>query len=105
VEPRRLQRLQALANRHLEDGHVARAQQDAAAHLADNGRHGTGLQRRERLRIQAVFIAEGQVVEDVFHRVNAARGHLLGQPRANALDEFDAGGKVKRGWTDGYGAP
>jgi len=47
-------------------GHLARPQQHRAAHLGNHAGRLAGLQLVQAARILAVFIAEGEVVEQVF---------------------------------------
>jgi len=44
--------------------------------------------------VEAVFVAEGEVVEEVFYGVDAAGGEVRGDAVADALDEFDRGLEV-----------
>jgi len=39
--------------------------------------------------VEAVFVAEGQVIEEVFHGFNAAGGEVRSYTVADAFDEFD----------------
>jgi len=82
------------ADGHLEDGGGAGAEEDGAADFADEGGHISGVVLRERFGVEAVFVAEGQVVEEVFHGFDAAGGEVRGYAVADALDEFDRGVEV-----------
>jgi len=46
---------------------------------------------RERLGVEAVFVAEGKVIEEVFYGFDAAVGEVRGYAVADALDVFDRG--------------
>ena len=76
---------------HFEDGGGAGAEEDGAADFADEGGHVSGVVLREGLGVEAVFVAEGEVVEEVFYGVDAAGGEVGGDAVADALDEFDRG--------------
>ncbi len=91
VEPDALDGPQALAERQLEHWPGACAQEDAATHLADNRGHGAGDERGHGLRVEAVLVAEGEVIEEVFDCVDAAGGEAGGDALADPLDELDRG--------------
>ena len=82
------------ADGHLEDGCGAGAEEDGAADFADEGGHVPGVVLRERLGVETVFVAEGQVVEEVFHGFDATGSEVRGYAVADALDEFDRGVEV-----------
>ena len=88
VKPHALDLAQALADGHFKDGHAPGAQQRHAAHLADQAGHFAGDQFLDGLRTEAVLIAEGQVVEQVFDGGDALVLQRLGDARADALDEL-----------------
>jgi hypothetical protein len=46
--------------------------------------------------VEAVFVAKGQVVEEVLDGGDAALGEADGYALADALDELDVGGEVHR---------
>jgi hypothetical protein len=46
--------------------------------------------------VEAVFVAEGQMVEEVFDGGDAALGEASGDALADALDELYVGGEVHR---------
>jgi len=46
--------------------------------------------------VKAVFVAEGQVVEEVFYGFYAAVGEVRSDAVADALDVFDRGLEVER---------
>ena len=89
------------ADGHFEDGAGAGAEEDGAADFADEGGHVAGVVEREGLGVEAVFVAEGEVVEEVFDGVDAALGEAGGDALADALDEVDGGGEVERHGFDG----
>ena len=76
------------ADRHFEDGTGAGAEEDGAADLADERGHVSGLVEREWPGVEAIFVAEGQVVEQVFDGGDAAFGQARSDAIAYALDEF-----------------
>jgi hypothetical protein len=51
--------------------------------------------------VEAVFVAEGEVVEEVFDGGDAAVGEAGGDALADALDELDGRGELKRHGIDG----
>jgi hypothetical protein len=51
--------------------------------------------------VEAVFVAEGEVVEEVFDGEDAAFGEAGGDAIADALDELDGGGELQRHGVDG----
>jgi hypothetical protein len=55
----------------------------------------------EGLGVEAVFVAEGQVVEQVFDGDDAALGEAFGDAVAHALDVFDRRGELERHGVDG----
>ena len=71
VEPDALDGAETLAESHFEHGARAGAEEDGAADLADDGGHSTGSERGDGLGVEAVFVAEGQVVEEVFDGFDA----------------------------------
>ena len=79
---------EALAHGHFKDGHAPGAQQSHAAHFADNAGHFAGNQFVQAARTQAVFVAEGQVVEQVFDGGMRLSLSSLGDARADALDKL-----------------
>ena len=95
VEPDALHGSQTLPQRHLEHGARAGAEQDGAADFADDGGHGSGGERGDGLGVDAIFVAEGQVVEQVFYGFDAAGGEGGADALANAFYKFDRGGEFK----------
>ena len=88
VKPHAFDFAQALADGHFKDGHAAGAQQRHAAHFADQAGHFARDQFLDGLRAEAVLVAEGQMVEQVFDGGDALFLQRLGDARANALDEL-----------------
>src|SRR5208282_2399378 len=70
IEPDTLQASAALADRDLEDGHAARAKQSRVADFGDHRRHLSGAQFGDRTRVQPVFVAKRQVVQQVVNGSN-----------------------------------
>lgn len=89
VEPHALDGGGALADGHLEERHAGGAEESGTADLADDRGHGSGLEIRDGLGVEAVFVAEGQVIEEVFDGVEVAAGELGGDALADALDEAE----------------
>ena len=89
TKPDALQRAGALAQRHLEDRHCSSAQQDGAAYFADDARHLAGDQLMQSPRIGAIFVAEGEVIEQVFRGADVFFGKRLRDARPDSFDELD----------------
>ncbi len=81
---------------HFEDGAGAGAEEGGASDFADEGGHVSGVVEGEGLGMEAVFVAEGEVVEEVLDGEDAAFGEACGDAVADALDEFDGRGELKR---------
>ena len=84
------------ADGHLEDGAGAGAEEGGAADFADEGGHVAGVVEGEGLGVEAVLVAEGEVVEEVFDGEDAAVGEAGGDAVADALDEPDGRGERER---------
>ena len=95
VEPQALQGVAALAHGHLKDGHAAGAKQAEGAHLGDDAGHLARAQLADAARVQPVFIAKRQVVEQVFNGGDALVQQHLGKVRPNAFDVLDVGGELE----------
>ncbi len=89
------------ADGHFEDGAGAGAEEDGAADFADEGGHVSGVVAGERAGVEAVLVAEGEVVEEVFDGDDAAFGEAGGDAIADALDVLYGGGEVQRHGVDG----
>jgi hypothetical protein len=89
------------ADGHFEDGGGAGAEQDGAADFADERGHVAGLVVAEGLGVEAVFVAEGQVVEEVFDGVDTALGERDGDALTYTLEELDGRGEVEGHGVDG----
>ena len=85
VEPDALQRVAPLADGHLEDRHAARAEQAEGADFGDDAGHLAHAQLADAARVQAVFVAEGQVVEQVFDGGDALLQQDLRRTSARCL--------------------
>ena len=79
----------------------------AAAHAADglathharaNGVDTVGLDVFHFGKMDAVFVAEGQIAEEILERVDAALREEFGALRANAFDHANFGAEVHRQW-------
>ena len=86
VEPHALHGEVALAYGHLEDGRAAGAEQGGAANFGDDRGHFAGPELVEAARVLAVFVTEGQVIEEIFGDGDAFAGDHLGDLRANAAN-------------------
>jgi hypothetical protein len=81
---------------HFEDGAGAGAEEGGAADFADEGGHVAGIVEGEGLGVEAVFVAEGEVVEQVFDGDDAAFGEAGGDARADAFDGVYGRGELER---------
>ena len=95
VKPNALQRVAPLADGHLEDRHAARAEQSEGAHVGDDAGHLAHAKLADAARVQAIFVAEGQVVEQVFDGCNALLQQDLRELRPDAFYELHIGSKVE----------
>ena len=99
VEPDALQRVATLAHRHLKQRHAPGAEQAKGAHLGNNAGHLARAQLVNPARIQPVFVAEGQVVQQVLDRRDPLFQQDLGNLRPDALDVLNVSGEVEqRAW-------
>ena len=99
VKPDALQRVATLAHRHLKQRHAPGAKQAEGAHLGDDAGHLARAQFVDAARIQPVFVAEGQVVQQVFDRRDPLFQQDLGNLRPDALDVLHVSGEVEqRAW-------
>ena len=90
-----LQRVASLAYRHLEQRHASRAKQPRRAHFGDHAGHLSGAQLADAPRIQPVFIAKRQVVQQVLDRRDALLQQHLGNARPNALHILHVGREIQ----------
>ncbi len=95
AEPQAFQGVAALARGHLQDGHAPGAKQAGGAHLGDDAGHLARAELGDAARIDPVFIAKRQVVEQVFNGGDALVQQHLGQVRPYALDELNVGGEFE----------
>ena len=88
-----------VANEHVKDGVASAHGADGlAAHdLHANGVDAVGLDVFYVGEMDAVFVAEGQIIQKVFEGEDAALGEQFGSLGANALDHADFGGESLRG--------
>ena len=85
----------ALSDGELEDRHAAGAEQARVADFGDDRGHFSRAQFGDGARIQAVFVAEGQIVQQVIDGVNTFGGQHFGQAWANALDDTARSGRFQ----------
>ena len=69
----------SLPHGQLKDRHLARAKQAGVADFANHGSHFAGAQFRNPARIQPVFVAKRQIMEQIADRGNALGGKNLRQ--------------------------
>ncbi len=91
VEPETLEDEAALAEGQLEDGHAAGAEDGGVADLGDDAGGFAGLELVEAAGVLAVFVAEGEMVEEVFRGGDGFGCELLGDMRADAAHELYRG--------------
>ena len=103
VEPHALDGGGSLADGHLEEWHAGGAEERGAADLTDNGGHGAGLELGDGLGVEAIFVAEGEMVEEIFDGVEVAAGELGGDALADAFDEAKGCGELEH-FRDGSAA-
>jgi ABC-type transporter Mla subunit MlaD len=87
VEPDRAQRAGAVAQEQLEDLEPGAAgRPDAAADdLADDRRRLAGAQRRDRLEVAAILVADRESIEEVLDGVETDAFEIGGAPRADTF--------------------
>ena len=95
VEPDALERVAPLADGHFENGHAAGAEEAEGADFGDDAGHLAGAELANAARVEAIFVAEGQVVEQVFDRADAFFQQDLGKSRADAFDVLNVGGELE----------
>ncbi len=95
IEPEAFQARSSLAHGELEDGHAAGAKQPRVANFADHGGHFAGTQFGNAAGIHPVFIAKGQIIQQIAHRDNALGGKNFRQPRTNPLDVLHGRGEFE----------
>jgi len=85
IKPDALQPCAALADRELENRHAPRAKQPRIADLGNHCRHLSRAQLGNGTRVQPVFVAERQVVEQIVDGGKALGRQDFGQAWANAF--------------------
>src|SRR5579859_845392 len=70
----------------------------AAHHFGANGINAAGLDVLYFGKVNAVFVAEREIREEVLESVNAALGKKFGALRAHTFYHADIGGEVGRHW-------
>ena len=91
VEPEAFHGGGSLAYGHFKDRHGAGAQQRGAADFGDDGGHLSGHKFVECARVQAVFVAEGQMEEQVLHGEDALFFQCRRDLRTDAFNELHGG--------------
>ena len=95
VEPHGFDGGGALADGHFEEGHAGGAKEGGATDLAENGGHRSGFELGDGLGVETIFVAEGEVVEEVFDGVEVFAGEFGGDALADALDEAEGCGELE----------
>ncbi len=80
-----------LACGHLKDRHAAGPKKPGGAYFGDDGGHFAGGQFGDGARVEAIFVAEGQIVEQVFDGADAFGGKHFGHTRPDARNVLDLG--------------
>ena len=84
------------AERQLEEAAAGAAfQQCGAADVADERGHVAGFHLCDGPGVKAVFVAERQVIEEVFDGFDSAFGEPFSDAIADAFDELDRRGKLQ----------
>ena len=91
AEPHGFDGVGALAYGDFKEGAGGGVEESGAADFADDGGHGVGLQVGDGLDVEAVFVAEGEVIQEVFNSVDLSFGEVGGDVRADSLDELHGG--------------
>ncbi len=91
VEPDAFERVAALADGHFEQWHATGAKESEGTDLGDDAGHFAGAQLANAARIEAIFVAKGQIVEQVFDRADALLQQDLGELGADAFDVLHVG--------------
>ena len=95
VEPDAFQAGSPLAGGHFENRHAAGTEQRGRSHLRNHRRHLARPQFRDAARIQAIFVAEGKVMQQIIDRADILRRQYLGQFGANSFQILHWGAKFK----------
>src|SRR5580765_3949563 len=95
VEPKALEAVASLSDRELKDRHSAGTKQAGIAHFGDDRGHLARAEFGNRARIEPVFVSEGQIVEEVVHRVQTLGGKYFGEPRTNPFDVLNRSGQFQ----------
>src|SRR5262249_36009953 len=74
---------------HFKNGHLPGAEDAGVADLGDDRRHLARPQLGDPARVEPVFVAKGQVVQQVFDGGDVLLRQPLSHARAYAFDEFD----------------
>jgi hypothetical protein len=89
AKPHALHRAEPLSHRHLKQGHAPCLQQHRPTHLADHRRHRSRSQLTHGYRVQAIFVAKGQVIQQILDGLDAALGKLDRNPLPHELLKLD----------------
>src|SRR5208283_4139084 len=99
MKPKAAQPGASLADGELKNRHAAGAEQPRVAHFPDHGRHLTRTQLRNAPRIQPVFIAKWQIMEQVADRVDPFGGKHFPDARSDALHVHHRSREFEHGTT------
>jgi hypothetical protein len=95
VKPDAFDRAQALADGHFEHRAGARAQHGGAADFSEQADGFAGLQRGDGPRIETIFVAKRQMVEQVFYGLDATLTQSCGHTLADAANKLDRRGELE----------
>ena len=98
IEPDAFERIAALADGHFEQRHAAGAEESEGTDLGDDAGHLARTQLTDAARIEAIFVAEREMVEpQVFDRADSFLQQDLGEFGTDALDVLHVGREIKHG--------
>src|SRR5580698_1612495 len=95
VEPDTLQPCPPLSGRHLKNGHAACAEQAGIADFSDDRRHLSRSEFGDAARVQPVFIAKREIMQQVVNGVDALARQHFGQPWADAFYILHGSGRFQ----------
>src|ERR1700733_156603 len=95
IKPKAAKARPPLSNGELENRDAPGAEQSGASHLADHRGHLAGAQLGNPARIQPVFVAKRQIMQQVANRVDTLGGENLPDARTYALRILDRSGKFE----------
>src|ERR1700722_1861396 len=95
VEPHAAQARPSLSHRELENRHTARTEKSGVAYFTDDSGHLAGAQLGNSARVQPVFVAKGQIMEQIADTVDPLAGQNLRDAGTDALYIFHRSGEFE----------